>query len=316
MDNGQLVLKAIKEQYTGTTEGCNGQGCTNTKDFTSGNVITGHIPTGSWLRGRFEVRAKLPNGRHLWPAIWMLPTESTYGGWAASGEIDIMEGKGQFPRSISGTLHHGAAWPNNMWTSSGDVDFLTDFSEEFHTFALEWETDSMKWFVDDINFYTLNTSRWWNNSPQNNPYSAPGQPWDQKFHLLLNLAVGGNFFDGLPPLTDQDVSNWVSSELRIDFVRVFAKGGCVTSQPSSASTIPTDLPPVEDQDNQNEASNGWVLEFGPAVYGGAAAGGVLLLMIIVGVVVAVLVVKRRNAKYTLPHVLSPPDVKLKPFPSS
>jgi len=100
VSNGNLYLVAKPERYTGSMNGCtnnNDNSCGNTKDYTSARLRTKMSPTGSWKYGRFEFRAKLPKGKHLWPAMWMLPTDYVYGNWAASGEIDIVESRGQEP---------------------------------------------------------------------------------------------------------------------------------------------------------------------------------------------------------------------------
>ena len=78
---------------------------------------------------RFEFRAKLPTGRGVWPALWMLPQDDKYGVWASSGEIDIMEARGQEPTKVLGTLHYGARWPMNVHTGKDIIGFLRDRSE-------------------------------------------------------------------------------------------------------------------------------------------------------------------------------------------
>ena len=120
VENGRLILEARRGDYTGSAAGCtNSDGCTWSKPFTSGRVRTKKSAFGSWRYGRVEVRAQLPRGDFLWPAIWMLPTDNAYGTWAASGEIDIMEARGQRPSLVEGTLHYGAQWPNNVYSGSG-----------------------------------------------------------------------------------------------------------------------------------------------------------------------------------------------------
>jgi len=145
LSNGNLVLHAQKETYTGTQAGCtDSQGCTNTKTFTSGRINSSPTDAGAFLYGRMETRAKLCSGSHLWPAIWMLPKDYAYGGWAASGEIDIMEQRGDLPTTVSGTLQHGDTWPNNIYTTSGGHSFNNaDLSADFHVYALEWTATKM-----------------------------------------------------------------------------------------------------------------------------------------------------------------------------
>ena len=115
--NGYLIIRAKKETFTGPSEPIdwNSNAPDKSLPYTSARIRTKN--KGDWRYGRFEVRALLPEGKGIWPAIWMLPTKSKYGGWAASGEIDIMEAinLGNSPKKeIHGTLHYGGIWPNNV----------------------------------------------------------------------------------------------------------------------------------------------------------------------------------------------------------
>ncbi len=200
IDDGKLVINAIKETYTGP-EG--------TREYTSGRIRT--LNKGDWLYGRFDIRAKLPRGQGIWPAIWMLPTDWEYGGWAASGEIDIMELLGHEPRIVYGTLHYGGEWPNNVHTGTSYTlpSSAGTFSDDFHLFTLEWDTTEFRWYVDGIYYQTQNT---WHSS--NGSYPAP---FDKRFHLLLNVAVGGNW-PGNP-----DSTTSFPQVMEIDYVRVYQK---------------------------------------------------------------------------------------------
>ena len=91
----------------------------------------------------------MPKGSHLWPAFWMLPTDYVYGAWAASGEIDIMEYRGQEPTKVQSTLHYGGVWPNNVYDTSNPIDMGTDLSTNYHVYAAEWETNEIRFYVDD-----------------------------------------------------------------------------------------------------------------------------------------------------------------------
>ncbi|MEM8758565.1 MAG: family 16 glycosylhydrolase [Planctomycetota bacterium] len=164
---------------------------------------------GDFLYGRIESRMKLPSTRGIWPAFWMLPTDSPYGGWAAGGEIDIMESVNIAER-VYGTIHFGGPWPQN--TSRGTLYANgTDFSQGFHTYAIEWGPDEIRWFVDGLNFQTLDTDDWFSTNGPGNPRA----PFDSPFHLLLNVAVGGNF-PGNP-----DGSSQFPQTLEVDYVRVY-----------------------------------------------------------------------------------------------
>jgi len=308
LEDGSLVLKAFKETYTGTQQGCtDSNGCTDTKQFTSGRVNTASSPSGSFLRGRMEVRAKLTSGARLWPAIWMLPTERAYGGWAASGEIDIMEQKGDHPYVVSGTLHHGAGWPNNVWTTTGDKTFPVDLSQSYHVYGVEWTETSLIWFVDQTITQNYNLTRWWN-STSNNPYTAMGQPWDKKFHFVLNVAVGGNFFGGYPALTDADVAAWKTTEMRIDYVRAWSKGGDCSKNPFADGGADVSNDRTEDVESQyliaTDNSPNWLAKNAIIVF--PAIGGSVL--VIGAVVLAIgLYFKLRNRFDVNPGLPSQPS---------
>lgn len=198
VENGMLVLEARKDNF-----GIQG----TVREYSSGRVRSKQ--RGDWKYGRFEFRAKLPRGPGLWPAIWMLPTDEVYGGWASSGEIDIVEYKGQEPQQVWGTLHYGDFWPNNKHSGTQYRLSRGSFADDFHIFALEWEEGVMRWYVDGELYQTQN--KW---STTQAPFPAP---FDQRFHLVLNLAVGGGF---VGPPNDQTP---FPSQLQIDYVRVYQR---------------------------------------------------------------------------------------------
>jgi beta-glucanase (GH16 family) len=166
---------------------------------------------GDWTYGRFEMRAKMPLGKGLWSAFWMLSTNREYGGWAASGELDIVEYLGSEPDEVFGTIHYGGEWPNN--TFSGTPYKLPEggsFDQDFHVFAIEWEEGEIRWYVDDVHYGTK--TEWFSSAA---PFPAP---FDKKMHLLLNLAVGGDL-PGAP-----DANTQFPAEYVIDYVRVYQEG--------------------------------------------------------------------------------------------
>ena len=139
----------------------------------------------------------------------MMPTDNVYGGWAASGEIDVMEYLGHEPSIVHGTLHYGGSWPNN--TSKGKEYKLSNggFNKGFHTYTLIWEEGKIQWLVDG-NLYQTQTNWYTSNG------SFPA-PFDQKFHIILNLAVGGNW-PGNP-----DSNAVFPQEFVVDYVRVYQR---------------------------------------------------------------------------------------------
>jgi beta-glucanase (GH16 family) len=194
IEDGALVIRAQREDYGGSR-------------YTSARLVTTN--KGDWLYGRFEIRARLPYGKGIWPAIWMLPTDWEYGGWPTSGEIDIMELIGIEPERVYGTIHYG-----KPHTSSGDHYSLPAgqvFADGYHVFALEWEPGEMRWYVDGYH-YQMQTQ--WFTSSTKGTFPAP---FDRRFHLILNLAVGGAW-PGYP-----DETTVFPQYMRVDYVRVYQK---------------------------------------------------------------------------------------------
>jgi len=170
--NGMLNIVARQENFGG-------------RNYTSARLRT--LNKVEFLYGRIEARIKLPSTPGIWPAFWMLPTNSPYGGWAASGEMDIMESV-NFADRIYGTIHYGDNWPGNVFTG-GEREDGTDYSQDFHVYTLEWTPQFLRWYVDDIPYYTRVPLNWFTNAAPDDPDA----PFDVPFHLLLNVAVGGNF---------------------------------------------------------------------------------------------------------------------------
>jgi beta-glucanase (GH16 family) len=139
----------------------------------------------------------------------MLPTDEVYGGWAASGEIDIMELVGHQPARVHGTLHYGGPAPANQ-SSGAPYDLSSGtFADDFHVFAVEWEEGEIRWYVDGVLYQTQTE---WNST--GGPFPAP---FDQRFHLLLNVAVGGNW-PGSP-----DITTPFPQTMQVDYVRVYQR---------------------------------------------------------------------------------------------
>ncbi len=191
--------------------------------------------------GKFEFRAKLPTGQGVWPALWMLPQKDTFGTWPASGEIDILEAKGQEPNKILGTLHFGAKWPANTHISKDTIMPNNGTIADFHVYTLEWEPGEMRWLLDGKTYATQ--SFWWSSSKSDgtkgvNPtkeadLNAWPAPFDQPFYLVMNLAVGGKF------LGNPDKSTAFPVEMVVDYVRVYDKvGGYGKTKPRSDGKLP------------------------------------------------------------------------------
>ena len=175
--------------------------------YTSARIRT--AGKGDWRYARVEARARLPRGQGMWPAIWMLPTDNAYGGWAASGEIDIMELVGHEPATVHGTLHYGGPWPDNRHSGASYTLPSGTFADDFHTFAIEWEEGEIRWYVDGELYQTQ--TEWYTT---NGSYPAP---FDRRFHLLVNLAVGGDWPG------DPDETTVFPQELVVDWIRVYQR---------------------------------------------------------------------------------------------
>jgi len=191
--------------------------------------------------GRFEVRARVPHGKGLWPALWMLPQEEAYGTWAASGELDIMEIVGERPHEYLGTIHFGCTFPKRELVTHVHRFAGGSTVGEFHVYAVEWEPGEIRWEVDGMTW--ARQSFWWSCSrlrdgkglmPRRaadlNPWPAP---FDKPFYLVMNVAVGGNF-PGAPNEATQ-----FPAELLVDYVRVYDKaGGYGDPRPRGAGALP------------------------------------------------------------------------------
>jgi beta-glucanase (GH16 family) len=138
----------------------------------------------------------------------MMPTEDKYGSWASSGEIDIMEFKGQEIDQVWGTLHHGESWPKNKHSGTQYKLKSGNFCDDFHVYGLEWEEGKIRWYVDGT-MYQEQTQ--WSSSGGKFP-----APFNHDFHMLLNLAVGGGFV-GDPP----NAQTPFPSQFLVDYVRVY-----------------------------------------------------------------------------------------------
>lgn len=190
VENGVLTLEARKENYQGYNY-------TSTKLVTEGKF--------SFRYGRVDIRAVLPEGKGVWPALWMLPRDNVYGGWAASGEIDIMELIGHQPSTAYGTIHYGAQWPNNQHAGDSYTLASGKYSDEFHVFTLIWKEDLLEWYVDDNLYFSRTPSQ----------LGSANWPFNEYFYLIFNVAVGGNW-PGSP-----DSSTQFPQQMIIDYIRVF-----------------------------------------------------------------------------------------------
>ncbi len=196
VSGGNLVITAIKEDYTGT-DGV-------TQHYTSARMQTKGLFSQTY--GRFEARIKIPKGQGMWPAFWMLGSDIDTNPWPACGEIDIMENIGKEPAIVHGSIHGPGYAPGNV-TASYTIP-TGALSDDYHLYAVEWEAQQIRFYIDSTLYATF--------APSNLP---SGSPWEfnKPFFVLLNLAVGGDW-PGNPDSTTQ-----FPQQMLVDYVRVYQK---------------------------------------------------------------------------------------------
>ena len=183
------------------------------KSYTSGRISTQNLKTFTY--GRFEVRAKVPNGQGYLPAFWLMANdENVYGQWPRCGEIDCMEVMGQDTNKLYGTIHYGNPHAESQGTYT-IKDGKESFSDGFHTFTCDWEPGKITWYVDGIKYHE--ESNWHSTTEGQGTLTYPA-PFDQPFYIILNLAVGGSWV-GNP----NEKTNFDNNPFVVDYVRVYQK---------------------------------------------------------------------------------------------
>lgn len=221
-----LVIEAVKESVNGSS-------------FTSGKLVTLGLHT--WKYGRFEARMRMPEGNGLWPAFWMLDKNND---WPMTGEIDIMEYRGDLQKETHATLHYGSPWPANQYDGT-IYTHSESLADDFHIYAVEWTEDKMVWYFDDKIIKTETKSP--NSlSPQS---TNDVWPWDDQFYMILNLAVGGGFC-GNP---SADAIQMTKPTFEIDYVRVYEISENTTSGQWAYNGEPQTIPGTIELENYDEA---------------------------------------------------------------
>ncbi len=189
--DGHLVIEARQENFGSSA-------------YTSSRIIT--QGKKEFKFGRIDIRAALPKGQGLWPALWMLGSNFQQAGWPACGEIDIMELVGHIPNRVHGTVHFGPSVAQRQERSaSRALSGNATFSDEFHVFSLEWEQDRIRWFLDGTQFHEITPA----------DMGGAAYPFNQPFFFIFNVAVGGNW-PGSP-----DNTTMFPQRMIVDYVRVF-----------------------------------------------------------------------------------------------
>ncbi|MGE6753457.1 carbohydrate binding domain-containing protein [Rossellomorea sp. NPDC071047] len=222
--DGKLVITAKEEEYEGYS-------------YTSARLKTKGLFSKTY--GKFEMKASLPVGKGYWPAFWMLPEDDRYGGWAASGEIDILEAQGSNPHEAIGTIHYGESWPNNKYTGAHYAFEDGSTIADEHVYSVEWEPGEIRWYVDGKLRQTQNN--WYSKGTGTSANFTYPAPFDQPFHMLLNLAIGGNF-DG-----DPTEDTMFPQSMNVDYVRVYD----LTGRPYKDPELPVfEQSPLPDEAKQ------------------------------------------------------------------
>lgn len=186
-----LIIEARKENYMGAA-------------YTSASLISKY--KGDWLYGKFEFSAKVPGGKGTWPAIWMMPSESTYGGWPKSGEIDIMEYVGMNPDDLYFTVHYEGTDGSGHQSSGFKTTSIKQPYNQYIKFSMIWSPTKIEWYANDKKYFTYNKTT----------IGSKKWPFDKMFYLILNLAYGGTW-GGQNGVDDTKLPH----KFYIDYVRVF-----------------------------------------------------------------------------------------------
>ncbi|MBQ9124422.1 MAG: glycoside hydrolase family 16 protein [Acholeplasmatales bacterium] len=203
VEDGKLVITARKESV-------------GNYEYTSARLSTKDKVAIKY--GRIEASISLPEVEGMWPAFWMLPESDTpYGEWPTSGEIDIMEARGRVNDMTSAALHYNSSSGGHTYQTKTKI-FRDDTISSYHVYALEWTEYKMTWYVDDEEFFSIDNDpskpgQKWYSAADPTSYTAP---FDHEFHILLNMAVGGHFDDfTLPP------NDFAEAQMKVDYVRIF-----------------------------------------------------------------------------------------------
>lgn len=190
IENGILIIEAHADSSF-------------TKGYSSARIVT--KGKAAWKYGYFEIKAKLPHGTGTWPAIWMLPEENLHGGWPKNGEIDIMEHVGFDPEKVHGTVHT-AAFNHSIGTQKGGFIQAENFESEFHLYAIDWREDKIDFYLDGTCYFSF----------ANTGGDYQEWPFNQAFHLIINIAIGGNW-GGQKGV---DSSIW-PQKMEVDYIHVY-----------------------------------------------------------------------------------------------
>ena len=189
VSQGNLIIEARAESYSGA-------------NYTSTRMITKDKKIFKF--GRIDIRAKMPKGKGIWPALWMLGNNIGTAGWPACGEMDILELLGHEPNKIYGTMHWGANVASHGSKGSSYTLSTGSFDQQFHVYSLIWQQNDIRVLVDDVDFVHVTSA------------DVTGTyPFNSDFFFIFNIAVGGSW-PGSP-----DGTTSFPQRMVVDYVRVF-----------------------------------------------------------------------------------------------
>jgi beta-glucanase (GH16 family) len=221
VENGMLIIECRKEHFTPANHA--------PVEYTAASLVT--LNKTNWQYGRMEVRAKLPQGKGVWPAIWTLGTNISKVGWPACGEMDIMEFVGKEPNNIYGTIHYAVAGRHQSDGGKLETDKPSD---DFHVYAIEWYTNRVDFFFDSKKYHTVLIEKAGNG--EDNPFRKP-------HYLLINFALGGSWGG----LIDETI---LPQKYLIDYVRIYKQKGGQQDGPANGSQ------PIRSETNQTSSAAG------------------------------------------------------------
>jgi len=190
VNGGNLIIQAQKQSQGG-------------RDYTSARLIT--KDKQSFTFGRIDVRAKLPKGQGIWPAIWMLGSDIDQNNWPRCGEIDIMELRGYEPNKMLSTMHYGTSTADHKYKGTDLTLANGNFSDDFHLFSVVRSKDQIRFFLDGKQYYTFTSN------------DASPYPFNNPFFMVLNVAVGGDFV-GNPTAATINTTTF-PQQMVVDYVR-------------------------------------------------------------------------------------------------
>jgi beta-glucanase (GH16 family) len=207
VENGTLIIEAYKEKIKNSAfvsnDDPNWKKNSEYASYTSARLITRNI--AYWQYGVIEIKAKIPRGTGMWPAIWMLGKNQAEVGWPKCGEIDIMEHVGYNQDSVFGTIHTGA-YNHMMGTQKGSSVYIENPYDQFHTYSIEWTPEKIDFLLDGAVYFNV----------INEHKTAAEWPFDQPFYMILNIAVGGSW-GGVEGIDD----SVFPQQMVVDYVRVY-----------------------------------------------------------------------------------------------